>query len=234
MPLTRGTHRPLIRRWHPLMTRSLLHWSEYDHAYNAATTTITDRCAAGDGIYTLRDLSRNGVNLVQATSGARPAFQFGPSRAEFGTGGNKHFGTFTFPGGAPAGLFTAHVIRTSSTGYHNVFDHQASSIMLWVDSSGRLEMDITTTVTGSIADGVWRRVCTYRSPSVGGKIWVNGVLAASGGSTRTPSTTLDLYARAGGSCFKGDSAFELIAGGAEPSSAFIKSLDTYMQSRLKA
>lgn len=209
--------------WTPSQLSGKLLWcsTRPPYAFNdAGSTAVT----AGDGIYTLTDRAASAGDRTQTTSGARPIYRASPSRAEFD--GARYWSGFTL---SLPGLFSAHKFRTSTAGYHNLYDtHPSSTVMLWVDSGGKLEPDTTSWASGpSVTDGAWHTAFVWRSNTDATRLWVDGTEYSGSGFSRTVTGTCALFNRGGAAAFVGDCE-EFIFASSLPSTGDLASLHGYL------
>ena len=151
------------------------------------------------------------LNMSQSTSGARATYRVGSnSKAWIEFDGSRYYASLTIP--CTAGLCTAHLLKFTNTGYHNVYDNDTAggvANMLWVDGSGKLELNANgASAAGPYNDGTWRSVITYSPPNGTGnsKMWVDGTLVINSAalSGTAGSTLLGLFNRPTGTApYKG-------------------------------
>jgi hypothetical protein len=212
--------------WTPALLPSITLYREAGVAYCFEDAGATDACEPADGIYTWTGTP--GGTITQAAGAQRPTFRSSPDRAEF-DGSGDHLGTYS--GADGTSLFTFHRFRTSTAGYHNLYDNHTKP-MMWVDGSGRIEADTHGSWLGSpiVTDGQWHTTFAWRSTTVGTRLWVDGVELTWTGPTVAlggPFTGIDLFSRGGGSCFNGDCT-HFGFGTALPSSDELASLQAFL------
>lgn len=213
--------------WTPNNLTGLLGLYETNGPYCFADAGKATPCANGTGIYTW--VGRAGPDLVQATAANRATFTTGTNRAVYDGGDNYGL----WPTGSPAGLFSFHRFKTSTLGYHNIYDNTSLvGVMLWIDNFGKLEPDAGAAVWTNQAastDGAWHTVFVWRSLTEATRLWRDGT-EITPDVPRTPQTVpanLDLFSRGGASGFDGSiSAFGFAS--ALPSTAQLANLQAYL------
>lgn len=140
----------------------------------------TTLAGEGDTVQLGKNLANPGTrDLSQSTSGARAVYHLGANGKPYLTfNGSKYYDALTIP--CTDGLCTAHLLRFTNVGYHNVYDAypDATNVMLWVESAGKLEINAVTSA-GPYNDGNWYSVITHTAkagdPS-SARVWINGSL----------------------------------------------------------
>lgn len=158
-------------------------------AYLYTDSGRTTRPTAGQTCYWQDDALNRTSNLYQTDATRRPTYQTSPNRLVF-DGTNDCFtnddltGSFIAP--ANNGIFTYHCLKFTATGYYNIFEKLGSATpMLWVDGSGRFEMN-TNVVSTAKNDDAWHTVFTWHSAS-GSQLWVDNVSVGTDGTAVTTS-----------------------------------------------
>lgn len=173
----------------------------------------TTLAGEGDTVQLGKNLANPGTrDLSQSTSGARAVYHLGANGKPYLTfNGSKYYDALTIP--CTAGLLTAHLLRFTNVGYHNVYDNAGTgglNTMLWVDGSGKLELNADGPhAAGPYNDGVWRSVITHTQPfgqPSGNRIWIDGSLVVdTAGTNVNLNTAITLFSRSGGTApYKGD------------------------------
>lgn len=224
------TETSFVPPWTPIQLSGLLGWW-----YVATTQCFSDEagtvaCGNGDGIRVWNN-AQGGTDISQATSTARATYSTTGPAATFDAGDS--YGLFST--GSPAGLFSFHRVKTSTLGFHNIYDNIVGGnfVMLWVDSDGRFEPDAQGVGCWGagpvITDGAWHTVFLFRSATVATRMWVDGaeITPGVGEDVRTIPATIDLFSRAGLSGFNG-SATEFGFATALPSASQLTALQAYL------
>lgn len=217
------------RPWTPVDLTGLLGFWVVNSPYCFTNADKTSSCGSGDGIRVWSGIV--GGDITQATSANRPAFNLEPARATF-DGLTDWMGSWAT--GSPTGLFSFHRIKTSTLGYHNIYDNIVGDfVMAWVDDAGRIEPDAQALgVWGSgpiITDNAWHTLFLWRSSTVATRMWIDGseITPGAGTGVRTIPANLDLFGRAGTTPFNGSaSAFGFAS--ALPSTGDLARLQQYL------
>ena len=183
-----------IALWNPANVASL--WKD-----TAGTIPVT---ADGDAVARIDDLSGNGNNLLQSTASSRPLWRSsgGLSWLEF-DGVDDFFEKTTAVFGQ---MYVSIALRVAATGYHNVYDtYPGTNPMLWIDPSGRLEVDSAALVSAASVVGANHAVLVrHKTGTAVTYIQIdnlNTVTAA--GATIEYSNNLTMFNRAGANTYNG-------------------------------
>jgi hypothetical protein len=171
---------------------------------DTAGTTLAS--ADGTAVALWKDKSGNLNHASQATSANRPLVKLGIqnnlSVLRF-DGSNDFIQPSSFAiGPEPVTIFT--VFKTNSTGYHSIYDTSGSRPMMWIDSSGRIELDYPSTYTVSSSVLNSNTLFTYVNASSGGGLRLNGSTIVSSYNTSLSSSATTFFNRSGGQTYRGD------------------------------
>lgn len=217
--------------WTPLSTTwdSFVDYDGVQTYSDAGTTLITN----GGAIYQSNDYSGNTRHHVQTTLGNRAIYGVGANGKGFATfNGSKYYNSLTIPGSS--GIFVFGIVKFTALGYHNIIDRASANPMVWVDGSGRLEVNAATAVSTVKNDGNWHSFCLFTAQgSTRTVLWVDGSLVNDLASAGTvTNAVVSLFNRGGSSRFNGScTCLGFRSGGYSSHSGLVSLLETWATSR---